>query len=60
MMFCYWTIRWLLPRIYPNELEVKDTTDIKKSASYLDFYLEIDNGGRSKTKLYEKPDDFTF
>jgi hypothetical protein len=27
--------------IYPNELEVKVTTDTQKSASY----LEIDNGG---------------
>jgi hypothetical protein len=49
-----------LHRIYPNELEVKDTTDIQKSASYLDFHLEIDNGGRLKTKLYDKRDDFTF
>ena len=31
-----------------------------KSASYLDFHLEIDNGGRLKTKLYDKRDDFTF
>ena len=36
-------------RIYPNELEIKDTTDTQKSASYLDFYIEIDNGGRLKT-----------
>ena len=46
--------------IYPNELEVKDTTDTLKSASYLDLYLEINNGGRLKTKLYDKHDDFTF
>ena len=49
-----------LHRIYPTELEVKDTTDIQKSASYLDFHLEIDNGGRLKPKLYDKRDDFTF
>jgi hypothetical protein len=30
------------------------------SASYLDLHLEIDNGGRLKTKLYENCDDFTF
>jgi hypothetical protein len=29
------------------------------SASYLDLHLEIDNGGRLKTKLYDKRDDFT-
>jgi hypothetical protein len=33
--------------IYPNELEVKDTTD-----------LEIDNAGRLIIKLYDKRDDF--
>jgi hypothetical protein len=30
------------------------------SASYLHFHLEIDNGTRLKTKLYDKHDDFTF
>jgi len=49
-----------LHRIYPNELEVNDTTDNQTSASYLDLHLEIDNGGRFKTKLYDKRDDFTF
>ena len=47
-------------RIYPYELEIKDTTDTTKSASYLDLYLEIDNDGRLKTKLYDKRDDFCF
>ena len=46
--------------IYPNELEVKDTTDTQESAFYLDLHLEINNGGRLKTKLYVKRDDFTF
>ena len=49
-----------LHRIYPNELEVNDTTDNQTSASYLSLHLEIDNGGRFKTKLYDKRDDFTF
>jgi hypothetical protein len=40
-----------LYRIYPNELQVKDTTDNQKLASYLDLHLEIANEGRSKTKL---------
>ena len=45
-----------LHRIYPNYLEIKDTTDSHNSATY----LEIDNGGRLETKLYDKRDDFTF
>ena len=45
-------------RIYPIELEIKDTTDTVKSASYLDLHLEIE--GRLKTKLYDKTDDFSF
>ena len=39
-------------------VEVKDTTDTQKSASEPD--LEIDKGGRLKTKLYDKRDEFTF
>jgi hypothetical protein len=47
-------------RIYPIELEIKDTTDIDRSASYLDLHLEIDNEGRLRTKHYDKRDDFHF
>jgi hypothetical protein len=32
-------------RIYPIELEIKDTTYIDRSASYLDLHLEIDSEG---------------
>jgi hypothetical protein len=46
--------------IYPNELEVKDTTNTQESAFYLDLHLEINNGGILKTKLYDKRDDFAF
>ena len=46
--------------IYPVELEIKDTTDTLKSASYLDLYLEIDISGRLRSKLYDKRDDFSF
>ena len=46
--------------IYPNELEVKNTTDTQSSASYLDRHLEIDNRVRLKTNFYDKRDDFTF
>ena len=47
-------------RIYPIELERKDTTDTVRSASYLDLHLEIDSVGRLKMKLYDKRDDFNF
>jgi hypothetical protein len=40
-----------LHHIYPNGLEVEDTIDNQKSASYLDPDLEIIIGGRLKTKL---------
>ena len=46
--------------IYPNELEIKETTDTPNSASYLDLYLYIDNDRRLKSKLYDKRDDFNF
>jgi hypothetical protein len=63
-MFCHLTIldSVIICIIYPNELEVKDTTytDPEKSASNLDLHLEIDNGCRSKTKSYDRSDDFTF
>ena len=42
------------------ELEIKDTTDTDKSASYLDLHLEIDTEGRLRTKLYDNRDDFNF
>jgi hypothetical protein len=47
-------------RIYPIELEIKDTTDTDTSASYLDLHLEIDSEGRLRTKLYDKRDYFNF
>ena len=47
-------------RLYPIELEIKDTTDTDRSASYLDLHLEIDREGRLRTKRYDKRDDFNF
>jgi hypothetical protein len=35
-------------RIYPIELEIKDTTYTDRSASYLDLHFEIDNDGRTR------------
>jgi hypothetical protein len=47
-------------RIYHIELEIKDTTDTDRSASYLDLHIEIDSEGRLRTKPYDKRDDFNF
>jgi hypothetical protein len=47
-------------RIYPIELEIKDTTDTDRSASYLDLHLKRDCEGQLRTKLYNKRDDFSF
>jgi hypothetical protein len=49
-----------LHHIYSNELAVKDSTDTQMSASYLDLHLENVNGGRLRTKICGKRDDFTF
>jgi hypothetical protein len=47
-------------RIYPIELEINDTTETDRSASYLDIHLEIDSECQLRTKLYDKRDDFNF
>jgi hypothetical protein len=47
-------------RIYPIELEIKDTTDTERSASCRDIHLEVDSEGRLRTELYDKRDDFNF
>ena len=39
------------------ELEIKDSTDTDRSASYLDLHLEIDSEEWLRTKLYDKRDD---
>jgi hypothetical protein len=46
--------------IYPNELEIKDTTECSKFASYLDVLLKLDTNGKITTQLYDKRDDFNF
>ena len=49
-----------LHTIYPNELEIKDTTDSSRSASYLDIFLQMTDNDNLCTKLYDKGDDFNF
>ena len=46
--------------IYPPELEIKDTTETRRSASYLDLLLEINPDGILKSRTYDKRDDFSF
>ena len=53
-------IRRLASLVEDIELEIKDTTDTDRSASYLDLRLEIDSEGRLRTKLYNNRDDFNF
>jgi hypothetical protein len=47
-------------RIYPIELEIKDTTDTDRFAAFLDIHIGIDSEGRLRSKLYDKRDDFNF
>ena len=46
--------------MYPAELEIKDTTESNKSASYLDLLLSTESDGQLRTSLYDKSDDFNF
>ena len=48
-----------LHHIYPDELEIKETTESMDSASYLDLFLQVKRNGLY-TKLYDKRDDFSF
>ena len=47
-------------RIYPMELEIKDTTDTDRSTSCVDIHLELDSEGRLGTKRYDKEMISTF
>jgi hypothetical protein len=46
--------------IYPNEMEIKDTTECSTSALYLDVLLKLDTNGKITTQLYDKRDYFNF
>ena len=46
--------------IYPEALDIKDSTETDISASYLDILLNIDSNGRLTATLYDKRDDFNF
>ena len=49
-----------LGQMYPAELEIKDTTESNTSASYLDLLLSTETGGRLRTSLHHRRDDFNF
>jgi hypothetical protein len=46
--------------IYPNGLEIKDTTECSTSASYLDILSKLDTNGKLMTQLYDKRGGFNF
>ena len=56
--FQMWMHGGFVDCIYPFELEMKDSADTARSASYIDIHLEIDS--LLRTKLYDKRDDFNF
>ncbi|KAK3105307.1 hypothetical protein FSP39_022091 [Pinctada imbricata] len=49
-----------LSRIYPSELEVKETKETNNSASCLDIILSYETDGNMNTSVYDKLDDFSF
>jgi hypothetical protein len=46
--------------IYSDDLEIKDSTESDKTASYLDNLLNIDSNGWLTATLIDKRDDFDF
>ena len=47
-------------KIYPKELELKETTENNFGCSYLDIYFFRNYRNMIKSKLYDKRDDFNF
>ena len=46
--------------MYPDELEIKNTTESNTSVSYLDLLWSIGRDGQLRTSLYDKRHDFNF
>jgi hypothetical protein len=46
--------------MYPEELEIKDSTESDIFASYLDILLNIDSNGRLTTTLHCTREEFNF
>ena len=51
--------REYISQIYPDELELKETTENHMECSFLDIMMYNDNG-ELKFKLYDKRDEFQF
>ena len=49
---------WILG--YPEELEIKNSTDSQKFANYLVLRLEVDGNQKLSTSLFDKRDDLNF
>ena len=49
-----------LGKMYPAELEIKDTTESTTSVSYLDLLMSIWRDGQLYTSIYDKWNDFNF
>jgi hypothetical protein len=62
MIPCQSTIKMftIISTWYPDELEIKDTTESDQSASYLDILPSIDSIDSLTTTLNDKGDDFHF
>ena len=59
--FSFWiTVSCLRVRVYPAELEIKETTESTTSASCLDVLLSIGRDGQHQTSIYDLRDDFNF
>jgi hypothetical protein len=51
---------WNSKHSLPIGLEIKETTDTDRLASYLDLHPEIDSKGRLRMKLYDERNDLNF
>ena len=49
-----------LGQMYPVEFDIKDTSEVNTSASYLDLFLSIGRDGQLHTSIYDKRHDFNF
>ena len=47
-----------LDKMYPADLEIKDTTESNTSPPYLDLLLSNERDGQMSTSLYDKRDHF--
>jgi hypothetical protein len=46
--------------MYPNELQIKDTTERSTTVLYLNILLKFNTNGKLAAQFYDKGDDFNF